>query len=56
MKMALIASKTNPIETEIQFTDLSAKENDFGCIQDQSLHKCEQISPFVVHGEKMQTN
>jgi hypothetical protein len=34
-----------------QFTDFSANENGFGCIQNhaQSLDKCKQISQFIAH-------
>ena len=32
-----------------QFTDFSASQNGFGCIQNQSLDKCEQISHFKAH-------
>jgi hypothetical protein len=30
-------------------TDFSAKENDFGCIQNQPLDKCKQIIQFIAH-------
>jgi hypothetical protein len=30
-------------------TDVSANENGFGCIQNQSLDKCKQISQFIAH-------
>jgi hypothetical protein len=32
-----------------QFTDFSANENGFGCIQNQSLDKCKQIRQFIAH-------
>jgi hypothetical protein len=48
------------LENGNQFTDFSANENGFGCIQNQSLDKCKanlllmrkkckQISQFIVH-------
>jgi hypothetical protein len=36
-------------ENTNQFTDFSANENGFGCIQNQSLDKCEQIRQFKAH-------
>jgi hypothetical protein len=40
-------------ENANQLTDVSANENgfgcSFGCIQNQSLHKCKQISQFIAH-------
>jgi hypothetical protein len=36
-------------ENTNQFTDFSASENGFGCIQNQSLDKFEQISQFKAH-------
>jgi hypothetical protein len=36
-------------ENTNQFTDFSASENGFWCIQNQSLDKCEQISQFKAH-------
>jgi hypothetical protein len=32
-----------------QLTDVSANENGFGCIQNQSLEKSKQISQFIAH-------
>jgi hypothetical protein len=31
------------------FTDFSAHENGFGCIQNQSLDRCKQMSQFIAH-------
>jgi hypothetical protein len=36
-------------ENANQLTDVSANENGFGCIQNQSLDKCKQISQFIAH-------
>ena len=36
-------------ENTNQFTDFSASENSFGCLQNQSLDKCEQISQLKAH-------
>jgi hypothetical protein len=36
-------------ENTNQYTDFSASETGFGCIQNQSLDKCEQISQFKAH-------
>jgi hypothetical protein len=36
-------------ENANQLTDVSANGNGFGCIQNQSLDKCEQISQFTAH-------
>ena len=35
------------LENGNHFTDFSANENGFGCIQNQSLDRCKQISQFI---------
>jgi hypothetical protein len=47
--MVLDASKTNPIGKWKSFSDFSANENGFGCIQNQSLDRCKQISQFIAY-------
>jgi hypothetical protein len=37
------------LENGNNFTDFSANENGFGCIQNQSLDRCRQISQFIAH-------
>jgi hypothetical protein len=37
------------LENGNHFTDFSANENGFGCIQNQSLDRCKQISRFIAH-------
>jgi hypothetical protein len=43
---SLILAK-NPQTNKNKSVDFSANENGFGCIQNQSLDKCKQISQFI---------
>jgi hypothetical protein len=38
-----------PLENGNHFTDFSTNENGLGCIQNQSLVRCKQISQFIAH-------
>ena len=49
MKTNSLILEKDPQTNENKSADFSANENGFGCIQNQSLDKCKQISRFIAH-------
>jgi hypothetical protein len=52
---SLILAK-NLQTNENKSADFSAYRTGFGCVQNQSLDKCKEISQFIAHEKEMQTN